>query len=120
MKCGPLAPRAVLPRVMFDPSNVEQIRTYSQRIPLAERADHTPMIPLQAFDPKSDYSVVERSCLPHWVQAGTICFITWRTRDSLPQPVVERWVEERRAWLRKQGINPTGSSWRKAISDLAP
>ena len=37
--------------------------------------------PLQTFDPKADYSIIERK-LPHWAQAGTICFLTWRTADS--------------------------------------
>jgi hypothetical protein len=33
---------------------------------------------IQVFDPTQEYAVIERR-LPHWVQAGTICFITWRT-----------------------------------------
>jgi putative transposase len=78
------------------------------------------MIPLQAFDPQGEFSIIERSALPHWTQAGTVCFITWRTWDSLPDAVVERWLEDRRAWLRKHNINPIGSNWRSAVLQLAP
>ncbi|MFN0016655.1 MAG: transposase [Pirellulaceae bacterium] len=78
------------------------------------------MIPLQTFDPKSDFSIIERSRLPHWVQAGTVCFITWRTWDSLPEAVVERWLNDRRQWLRQHGINPISANWRRAVSELAP
>jgi hypothetical protein len=42
---------------------------------------------LQLFDPSARHSVVERR-LPHWLQAGAICFITWRTRDSIPKPMM--------------------------------
>src|SRR5262245_24296062 len=58
---------------------------------------------IRAFDPNEPYSVVWRR-LPHWAQAGTVCFITWRTADSLPREVVERWIAERDALLLKEGI----------------
>ena len=60
---------------------------------------------IQIFDPKQCYSVRERR-LPHWSQAGTICFITWRTWDSIPVHVLQAWLAERDAWLRQQGIDP--------------
>jgi len=41
------------------------------------------------FDGNADYSVVDRN-LPHWSQAGTLCFITWRLADSLPAEVLQR------------------------------
>jgi REP element-mobilizing transposase RayT len=58
---------------------------------------------IQVFDPKQDYSVAWRR-LPHWAQAGTMCFITWRTRDSMPREVVARWLAERDELLRREGI----------------
>ncbi len=58
---------------------------------------------IQCFDPRQEYAVVERR-LPHWSQAGTIAFITWRTWDSIPAPVLKQWLAERDAWLRKHGI----------------
>ena len=82
---------------------------------------------IQAFDPTESYSVVWRR-LPHWSQAGTLCFITWRSADSMPRDVVERWIAERNELLRREGIvfeatpvseKPAytgGSRW----SDLSP
>jgi putative transposase len=58
---------------------------------------------LQTFDPKQPYNVVWRH-LPHWAQAGTVCFITWRTADSMPREVVARWIAERDELLHKAGI----------------
>jgi REP-associated tyrosine transposase len=49
--------------------------------------------------------------LPHWSQAGAICFITWRTWDSIPDTVLRTWLEERDAWLRRHGIDPKAGDW---------
>jgi type I restriction enzyme R subunit len=62
----------------------------------------------RSFDADADFSIIERR-LPHWLQAGTICFITWRTGDSMPAPVVERWIADRNALLRQHGISPDGN-----------
>jgi type I restriction enzyme R subunit len=48
----------------------------------------------QTFDPTQSWSIAERR-LPHWDQAGTLCFITWRTADSMPREVARRWAAER-------------------------
>ena len=66
--------------------------------------------PLQVFDPKQEVVIVERR-LPHWAQAGTLCFITFRTHDSMPKPVIKRWHADREIWLRKHGIEPRQSDW---------
>jgi hypothetical protein len=53
-------------------------------LPLAERAGYIagmsarPKNLLQVLDLQQDVSIVERR-LPHWSQAGTVAFITWRT-----------------------------------------
>ncbi len=73
---------------------------------------------IQPFDPQQDYSVMWRR-LPHWSQAGTITFITWRTWDSLPRAVVESWQGARDAWLIQHGINPN-SDWRGQVEQLGP
>ncbi|MFO0788959.1 MAG: hypothetical protein U0805_05840 [Pirellulales bacterium] len=65
-----------------------------------------PLPKLQVYDPQQDVSVVERR-LPHWSQAGTITFITWRTWDSMPAHVVQRWLAECDQWLVAHGIPPT-------------
>src|SRR5438874_13134273 len=72
---------------------------------------------MQVFDPNQEYSVVERR-LPHWSQAGTIAFITWRTWDSMPEKVVRQWQEERSAWLRQHGIDPTRYDWEDQVRGL--
>jgi putative transposase len=72
---------------------------------------------MQVFDPTQDYTVIERR-LPHWSQAGTIAFITWRTWDSMPEKVVLQWQDERSAWLRKQGIDPTRNDWEDQLRGL--
>ena len=41
----------------------------------------------ECYDPQAEYTVVHRR-LPHWCQASTLCFITWRTWDSMPEPVI--------------------------------
>ena len=72
---------------------------------------------LQFFDARDDVAVQYRN-LPHWSQAGTICFITWRTMDSLPRAVVEPWVRERAAWLRRHDLDPVYPGWRKKLLAL--
>ncbi len=73
--------------------------------------------PLQMFDPNADYAVVERR-LPHWSQAGTVCFLTWRTMDSIPDAVLRRWHAERDAWLRSHGVEPRDPTWREQFQRL--
>ena len=55
------------------------------------------------FDPDAD---VERSArnLPHWFQPGVAVFITFRTADSLPKEVLERWRRELLDWLRRHDL----------------
>jgi len=56
---------------------------------------------LTFFDPSVDFSVTER-LLPHWAQAGAMCFITCRTADSLPGSVLSRLDDEIAAVLRAE------------------
>ncbi len=56
--------------------------------------------------------------LPHWSQCGTIAFITWRTWDSMPAPVVAVWLTERDALLRRHGIDPLRADWRACVQAL--
>jgi len=69
---------------------------------------------IQFFDPDQDFSVSWRN-LPHWAQAGTVCFITWRTADSLPAEVVERMNKERERLLLDHGLDPHGD-WKAALA----
>ena len=71
--------------------------------------------PLRFFDREDEYLVVEGD-LPHWCQSGTLCFITWRTCDSMPREVLERWYSERDDWLAKHGISADGPWWKQLHS----
>lgn len=74
-------------------------------------------LPLQAFDPLQEHKVLDRR-LPHWSQRGTICFITFRTWDSMPAQVVAGWRAERDAWLRRHGIDPASADWEARLRVL--
>ena len=75
------------------------------------------MPPLQFFDRHAPFAVVERD-LPHWLQAGTVCFITWRTWDSMPVGWVEQWLTDRANWLRAHAIEPDAADWRARLRRL--
>ena len=77
------------------------------------------MSELHYFDPLAEFTIIERK-LPHWSQAGVVCFITWRTQDSIPADVLERWRHERQQWLREHGINPRAHDWRQQLQKLEP
>lgn len=70
------------------------------------------------YDRHADKAVVERA-LPHWSQAGTLCFITWRTDDSIPAPVLKRWRYEKWTWLNKRGIDSNEPQWRAQVDQLS-
>jgi putative transposase len=72
---------------------------------------------LHFFDPNTTASILYRQ-LPHWSQAGVVCFITFRLDDSMPQEVVERWRQERASWLIRNGINPNKPKWRDDLQQL--
>ena len=72
---------------------------------------------IQCFDPKQEYAVCERR-LPHWSQAGTVSFLTFRLWDSIPQPILNRWLKERWDWLRQHGIDPYSGNWRGEVERL--
>ena len=72
---------------------------------------------LHFFDPNEVVSVLQRK-LPHWSQAGVVCFITFRTRDSFPKALLSRFHADRRYWLRCHRIDPDSSDWRQALQRL--
>ena len=73
---------------------------------------------VRCFDPHQDYSVAWKR-LPHWAQAGTACFITWRTADSLPEEAITRLDQQRQELLREQQLDPSGD-WKQALAKLPP
>ena len=75
------------------------------------------------FDPKSELLIRER-CRPHWSQAGAIVFITFRTHDSIPREVIDRWDREKQDWLTRNGLATDvlateGQHWSKVVDSLA-
>ena len=84
---------------------------------MAENERRLGRLPLRVFEPRDEYGVVERH-LPHWCQAGTVSFITWRTWDSMPARVVKGWLAEREVWLRGHGIDPSRADWENSLRAL--
>ena len=50
------------------------------------------------FDPKAEF-FVEQGGKPHWSQTGAIVFGTFRTLDSIPIEVLDRWEREKQEWI---------------------
>lgn len=74
---------------------------------------------MQFFDPEADLFIKERR-LPHWSQADALCFITWRTIDSIPRKVLDGWLSERSDWLAKYGVIDSDQNWRQSLRKLPP
>jgi len=73
--------------------------------------------PVHLFDREADVLITERR-LPHWAQAGAVTFITWRTDDSIPAPVLAQWRADRCRWLRAHGIDPNQPTWQARLAAL--
>jgi REP element-mobilizing transposase RayT len=69
------------------------------------------------FDPKAEIDRSQR-CLPHWFQSGVAVFVTFRTADSMPRHVIERWQREQENWLLQQGLLPTTAIESEQIAKL--
>jgi leucyl-tRNA synthetase len=54
--------------------------------------------PARFFTPSQETNITHHK-LPHWQQAESACFVTWRLDDSLPQETLKQWETERQAWL---------------------
>jgi type I restriction enzyme R subunit len=70
----------------------------------------------ELFDPKAELLVHDR-LRPHWSQAGAIVFVTFRTIDSIPRSVIQRWDREKNDWLNHRGLL-TGRHWSDVLADL--
>jgi type I restriction enzyme R subunit len=71
------------------------------------------------FDPGEDVAITNRR-LPHWAQAGALCFLTWRTWDSIPAAALDSWSRDRSSWLARHGIAPTNPRWGEHVRGLSP
>jgi putative transposase len=70
----------------------------------------------ELFDPQQDFAVRHGS-LPHWFQPGVTYFVTFRTDDSVPQPLARSWHARRSQWLQQNGINPCADDWKDRLRD---
>ena len=70
------------------------------------------------FDPDSDFHITEGSNLPHWFQPGATYFITFRTEDSIPAHIAQRWYAKRSAWLAQHGISTSMPDWKDKFTEL--
>ena len=68
----------------------------------------------ELFD-RVEGACVREGNLPHWYQPGVTYFVTFRTEDSVPQDLSQKWYTECEAWLRREGIDPASSSWRQSL-----
>ena len=75
------------------------------------------MLDFRFFDTRETLSVVERK-LPHWFQAGVICFLTFRAYDSMPKAVVKTFLQERNDWLMRHGIDSKLTDWKSHLDQL--
>jgi putative transposase len=75
------------------------------------------ILPFRFFNATDEVAVVERH-LPHWAQARTVCFLTWRTWDSIPSDILAEWVRARASWLVRHGIDPAHERWRDRLRGL--
>lgn len=64
----------------------------------------------ELLDPQSERLVYEH-WRPHWLQARALVFIIFRTADSIPREVLQRWDREQRDWLRQRGPSARGHWW---------
>ena len=69
------------------------------------------------FDSKSQAIILRGSNLPHWTQSGATYFITFRTRDSIPQSVLEEWRRDIKGRYRTFK-NSNGKYWNKWSANL--
>ncbi len=70
----------------------------------------------ELFDPKADLLIAER-CRPHWSQAGAVVFVTFRTADSIPAEVIDRWEREKHDWMQRRGHSTT-QHWSQVLPTL--
>jgi len=61
--------------------------------------------------------LIEHRLRPHWSQAGAVVFVTLRTRDSIPQEVIQRWECEKNDWMLRRGYTTSGD-WSQVLPVL--
>ena len=72
----------------------------------------------ELFDPNDELLIHDR-LRPHWSQAGAIVFVTFRTIDSIPQSVLQRWDREKNEWLSQRKLLDQ-RHWSDVVPSLEP
>ena len=70
----------------------------------------------EVFDPKAELLIHDR-LRPHWGQSGAIVFVTFRTRDSIPNEVLSRWDREKNEWMQVRDLL-NGRHWCDVLPNL--
>ncbi|MGO8748142.1 MAG: hypothetical protein ACLQNE_19380 [Thermoguttaceae bacterium] len=71
----------------------------------------------ELFDPNAEL-FAHGHFRPHWSQAGAVVFISFRTYDSIPHEVLERWEQEKQQWLRLRG-HDAAKHWSVVLPTLS-
>ena len=69
----------------------------------------------EVFDPTAEWWD-DAGRRPHWAQAGVIVFGTFRTIDSVPAAVLQRWEHHKNGWLQNRGYQ---GHWREVVPRLS-
>ena len=72
----------------------------------------------ELFDPNAEVRITSGNSLPHWYQPGATYFVTFRTKDSIPDEVSRRWHFERQKWLEQNGVSFSDNDWQNQLAKL--
>jgi len=72
----------------------------------------------ELFDPGAGYGTRQGCHLPHWFQPGVAYFVTFRTKDSIPDEVRRRWHAERAEWLQRHGVQDDTGNFHLLSPDI--
>lgn len=75
------------------------------------------LVSFGVFDQEAEVDRDQRF-LPHWFQPDVATFITFRTADSMPREVVEKWKQEIRSWLANNGIVLNAEDFLPSVEEL--
>ena len=90
----------------------EQVEAASSRLSSPNKRQDAASTLFQAFDRSEPVANLSGN-LPHWRQAGTTYFVTFRTADSLPREKLAQWESERADWVRNHPEPHSGADRRE-------
>ena len=102
-------------------TKVGQASSLPQAVPTSPKAmgvqgaGKMPALPFAAFDPEAPVAIYGRH-LPHWRQAGTTYFVTFRLADSIPETKLKQWEAELARWW-EENPEPHSETQRKDYNE---